>query len=159
MKQAFLDRYGNPDANGDGILDPDWFRENIVVFEAPFPMVLSWRPKDMTRHFQAHRLAGGRIVSALSRIAAAHGLPYLRDHKLDRWGGCFNFRLIRGGDELSVHAWGAAVDWCPDIGRMGSAEDAATYPRFIVEAFEAEGFYWGGNWKVRPDPMHFELQE
>lgn len=157
MTQAFLDYYGNPDADGDGILDVEWFRKNIVVFEAPFLMSLSWRPSEQTRRFQAHRLAGARIVSALSRIGAYKGLPYLHEHKLDRWGGCFNFRLIRGGNELSVHSWGAAVDYCPDLGRMGSAEDAATYPRFIVDAFEAEGFVWGGRWK-RPDAMHFELQ-
>jgi hypothetical protein len=158
VTKAFLDKYGNPDANGDGILDPQWFKENITIFEFPFPLVLSWRPSEQTRRFQAHRLAGARIVSAYSRIGAHKGIPYLREQKLDRWGGCFNFRLVRGGTELSVHAWGAAVDHCPDLGRMGSAEDAATYPRFIVEAFEAEGFVWGGNWK-RPDAMHFELQE
>lgn len=158
MKQAFLDRYGNPDANDDGILDVDWFRENIVVFELPFPLIQSWGAKGEIRRFQAHRLAGARIVAAYSRIGAYKGIPYLRENKLDIWGGCWNFRRAKGWDVLSVHAWGAAVDHCPDIGRMGSAEDAATYPRFIVEAFEAEGLVWGGRWKL-PDAMHFELQE
>lgn len=156
MKKAFLEMFGNPDSDGDGILDPKWFAENIRVFSLPFPMVLAWQPQTTIRRFQAHRLAGPKICAALSRMEQAHGLEYLVERKLDRWGGCFNFRLIRGGNSLSNHAWGTAVDINPDLGRMGNAEDAAAYPHFIVEAFEAEGFYWGGRF-LRPDAMHFEL--
>lgn len=157
MTAAFLARYDNPDANGDGILDVEWATRNLQVFSLPFPLRLSWSPATVITRFQAHRLAGDRIIEALRRVSAARGYTYLRDSKLDRWGGCFNFRPVRGGQGLSSHAWGTAVDYCPDIGRLGSAEDARTYPRFIVEAFEAEGFTWGGLW-ARPDAMHFELQ-
>ena len=158
MTREFLERYGNPDKDGDGILDPDWFRENISVFPLPFPLYLSWEPRKQITRFQAHRLAGAKIVAALARVGAAQGIDYLREHQLDRWGGCFNFRLIRGGSSLSNHSWGTAVDYCPDLGRLGSAEDAASYPRFIVDAFAAQGFVWGGTWD-RPDAMHHELEE
>lgn len=157
MTQAFLDKYGNPDEDGDGVLDRGWFNENIEVFTLPFPLVLSWAPATTVRRFQAHRLAGDRIVAALSRAAAFGGVEELKARKLDRWGGCFNFRLMRGGSTLSAHAWGTAVDFNPDVGRLGSWADARTYPRFIIDAFEAEGFAWGGRW-ARPDAMHFELQ-
>jgi len=157
MTKAFLERYGNPDKDGDGILDAVWFNTNISVFDLPFPMFLSWEPQTMINRFQAHRLAGPWIIGALNLIVESKGLDYLRENKLDRWGGCFNFRLIRGGTTLSNHSWGTAVDYCPDIGRLGSAEDAVAYPRFIIQAFEAQGFVWGGSWD-RPDPMHFERQ-
>ena len=158
MTEAFLQRYGNPDANGDSVLDREWFDANVSVFALPFPLALSWAPATTIRRFQAHRLAGERIIAALSRMAAYKGVDYLRDERLDRWGGCFNFRLMRGGSTLSAHAWGTAVDINPDIGRLGSWPDARTYPRFIIDAFEAEGFAWGGRW-ARPDAMHFELSE
>jgi len=157
MTQAFLAKYGNPDKNGDGILDADWFNANIAVFDLPFPLYLSWEPGTMIKRFQAHRLVGPSIAAALELMAKGEGLDYLRANKLDRWGGCFNFRLIRGGNTLSNHSWGTAVDYCPDIGRLGNAEDVKTYPRFIIQAFEAQGFYWGGNFD-RPDAMHFERQ-
>jgi hypothetical protein len=158
MNVKFISLYGNPDKDGDGILDKEWFAENINVFSLPFPMVLSWQPSKTILKFQAHRLAGDKIISALETMLSAYSLEYIRARKLDRWGGCFNFRLIRGGNELSAHSWGTAVDINPDIGRLGNAEDARQYPRFIVESFTSEGFIWGGLWK-RPDSMHFELKE
>lgn len=157
MTAQFLAKYGNPDINGDMILDQQWFDANISLFALPFMMLCSWPPYATVMRFQAHRFAGPRIIDALKLIAEKHGLNYLRENKLDRWGGCFNFRAIRGGTDLSVHSWGAAVDLNPDIGRLGNAEDAKNYPRFIVEAFEECGFSWGGLW-ARPDSMHFELE-
>lgn len=158
MTQAFIDKYGNPDANGDGILDRDWFDKYITVFPMPWPMLTSWDPVVRVTRFQAHKLVGERIARALQNMADAVGVPFLQERGFDRWGGCFNFRLIRGGNTLSAHSWGTAVDVNPHIGRLGSAPDAAKYPSFIVTAFEAEGFAWGGLWQ-RPDAMHFEVQD
>jgi len=157
MTKAFLEKYGNPDSNGDGILDPAWFLDNIRVFALPFPMVLSWQPTKTILRFQAHKFAGDKIIAALTDILDKYSLDYLRQGKLDRWGGCFNFRLIRGGHELSMHSWGTAVDINPDIGRLGNAHDAVDYPGFIIEAFEKQGFVWGGVWQ-RPDAQHFQLE-
>ena len=159
MTEAFIKRYGHPDANGDGILDRQWFLDNIAVFGAPWPMMTSWDPVVRVVRFQAHKLAGPKIVKALENVAEAVGLDYLVSHGFDRWGGCFNFRLIRGGNTLSNHSWGTAVDFNPHLGRLGSEEDRRTYPRFIVESFRAEGFGWGGDksW-ARADAMHFELE-
>jgi hypothetical protein len=172
MTATFLSHYGNPDVNGDGILDADWFKSNIRVFILPWPMALSWDPQTIISRFQAHKLAGDKIIGALSSMLEAAdkeakkvgfksdaehlGLSWMHSLGLDRWGGCFNFRLVRGGSVLSNHAWGTAVDINPDIGRMGNFEDLSTYPRWIVEAFESAGFYWGGHFE-RPDAMHFEL--
>lgn len=174
MTAAFLEKFGNPDANGDGILDPEWFKENIKVFDLPWPMALSWAPGQVITRFQAHRLAGDLLIKGLSNMLAEAdkvaleitplseaehpGLDFIRRHALDRWGGCFNFRLVRGGNTLSNHAWGTAVDINPQIGRLANFDDLRTYPRWIVQAFEEAGFYWGGHF-ARPDSMHFELHE
>lgn len=156
MTEAFIAKYGNPDKDEDGILDLAWAEENLKVFDFPFPMVLSWSSATVSR-FQAHRLAGPKIQAALRNMAAYKGLEYIKGNRYDRWGGCFNFRLIRGGTTLSAHSWGTAVDINPAIGRLGSRSDASVYPRFIIEAFRVEGFAWGGVW-ARPDAMHFELR-
>lgn len=158
MKQELIEKYGNPSTT-EGKLDRSWYDANIKLFTLPFPMVISWPPYSTIRRFEAHRLAGDRIIAALSKVAAYKGISYLSDNKLDRWGGCFAFRLIRGGNELSNHSWGTAVDINPDIGRLGNHRDAAAYPRFIVDAFKSEGFVWGGDGWERPDAMHFELRD
>jgi hypothetical protein len=157
-KQHLLDTYGNPDANNDGILDLEWTKANLQVFDLPFPMRLSWDTSTVIKRFQAHRLAGRYIFGALQAIVGVKNLAYLRENKLDYWGGCFNFRPMRNGRALSMHAWGIAVDINPQIGRYGSHPDADVYPQFIVKAFKDEGFIWGGDWDY-PDAMHMELAQ
>jgi len=80
-------------------------------------------------------------------------LKYLQENDWDRWGGCFNFRLKRGSNELSTHAWGIAVDINPHIAPFGGDPDKQPY--FIVKAFERRGFEWGGRWSY-PDGQHFQ---
>jgi len=56
---------------------------------------------------------------------------------------------------LSRHAFGLAFDinhWENLPGTRG------LIPIHIVEIFERNGFLWGGRWKKRLDPMHFQLK-
>ena len=154
-----IERYGNPDLNNDKILDLDWAKDHLVVINLPFPMRLSWEPKTTIKRAQCHKLIAEKLTAALEQMASRVPPLNLYDLNLDRWGGCFEFRPIRGGNELSRHSWGVAVDINPDIGRLGNADDAAKYPKFIIESFENAGFIWGGRWKDRPDPMHFEIAQ
>lgn len=144
--------YGDPDA-GDEV-NVGWYEENITGFDAPFPMRLSWN-NEVIHGFIAHRLVGTVIVDALEEIRDKHGYNFLRDYSLDKFGGIFNYRVKKGGSELSTHAWGIAIDWCPAIGKFGSTYYAERYPKVIVDAFKKRGFTWGGDWK-RPDAMHFQ---
>lgn len=66
--------------------------------------------------------------------------------------GCFNPRLKRGIDQLSLHSWGAAVDLNADTNPLGGPGDM---PQSWVNIWEAVGWTWGGRWR-RPDPMHFQ---
>ena len=148
--------YGNPDANGDGILDLQWFAENICVFNMPFPMRLSWKPDVLTQRFQAHRLIGDAVIDALAEIGLAHDDPdYMDNRGYNYWGGSFNFRFAKGDPSLlSTHAWGIAVDINPELGPFGAE---SKQPDFIVEAFKKRGFHWGGDWKMPfTDGMHFQ---
>lgn len=75
--------------------------------------------------------------------------------KLYSFDGCYNLRNSRGTKKLSMHSWGIAVDHNAKTNPLGANGDM-DYE--IVEIFESEGFYWGGNFK-RKDPMHFEFTE
>ncbi len=75
--------------------------------------------------------------------------------KLHSFDGCYNLRYTRGAKKLSMHSWGIAVDHNAKTNPLGADGDIDSE---IVEIFESEGFYWGGNFK-RKDPMHFEFTE
>ncbi|HSQ65938.1 MAG TPA: M15 family metallopeptidase [Polyangiaceae bacterium] len=116
--------------------------------------------------FMVHR----KIAEPLRRVAARVASAMKEDASLARFfdspGGTFNWRRIAGTDTLSMHSWGIAIDL--DTGRSNywrnetTREDAPVhwknhYPPSLVDAFEAEGFVWGGRW-YHFDTMHFEYR-
>ena len=78
--------------------------------------------------------------------------------------GTFNYRSISGTDRLSPHAFGIAIDLASDkrdYWKWASKEDGekrlASYPSELVQAFENNGFVWGGKWS-HFDILHFEYR-
>ncbi len=86
----------------------------------------------------------------------------------------YNYRYVEGTRSRSLHSYGVAVDLVPGsyAGRhaywlwaMSKVKDFWTVPyekRWmvplpVVEAFEKEGFTWGGKWLFF-DTMHFEYR-
>ncbi|UJW87508.1 M15 family metallopeptidase [Devosia sp. SL43] len=80
-------------------------------------------------------------------------------------GGGFNWRVIAGTSQLSVHSFGAAFDINVDFSDYwrwaGVDADPIPFknriPLAVVALFEAEGFIWGGRW-YHYDTMHFEYR-
>ena len=92
-------------------------------------------------------------------------------HELKTWDGCYNFRPVRGYEKkyaaamkagnlakaityLSLHSWGTACDMNASWNQLGTS---GTLSAGFVECFTDAGFKWGGTYKGRRDPMHFEL--
>ena len=76
---------------------------------------------------------------------------------LDDWGYCF--RNIRGSsDKLSNHSSGTAVDLNAVDHPLGKS---GTFPNEKVPMIRAlakkYGMIWGGDFRSRPDEMHFEI--
>ena len=110
-----------------------------------------------------------RIVGPLARVeerlrvlVAAN--PELRQTILPL-GGAFTRRKIAGTDRTSAHSYGIALDINPkrsDYWRWRHGQDlrpqsGRTPAQAIVDAFEQEGFIWGGRW-YHFDTMHFEYR-
>lgn len=150
--EEIIERYGNPDEEGDGVLDADFVKDYLMVGTAPFPLRISWKKDTFTRRVYGHALVVPVIVDALKEIMNFGGAAYLADNGYDEWGGCFNFRPARGNTKLSTHSWGIAVDYCPSLGPWGGVNRV---PQFILDAFEKRGFVNGRNWKPS-DGMHFQ---
>ena len=109
-------------------------------------------------------------AKALARVAARLEALADRDPALKRYilpvAGHFYWRTIAGSGRLSAHSFGIAIDLNVQYGPYWrwSGRNApevraarARYPQAVVDAFEAEGFIWGGKWHSF-DFMHFEYR-
>jgi hypothetical protein len=104
----------------------------------------------------------GRVAARLEKELPEHPewKAYLQD-----LGGTFNWRTVAGTSQLSAHSFGIAIDLNPAHGaywRWSKFDPSdmsfrLRFPAGIVEAFEAEGFIWGGKWWAY-DLMHFEYR-
>jgi len=83
---------------------------------------------------------------------------------VEQLGGTFNWRAIAGTSRRSAHAYGIAMDLDTrqsNYWRWEQKDGPLTWrnrlPQSIVDAFEDEGFIWGGRW-YHYDTMHFEYR-
>jgi hypothetical protein len=115
--------------------------------------------------FLGHRVwFHARAAPALARVAARLRRALAADASLaafvTRLGGTVVERTIAGTDRPSAHSWGIAIDLDParaDYWRWQKGGWRHRMPQAIVDAFEAEGFIWGGRW-FHYDTMHFEYR-
>ena len=83
--------------------------------------------------------------------------PKIEALNLHWYGGCYAPRSVRGSDsKLSCHAFAAAIDLDPEHEPMNRAHQT-NMPQLVIDAFKAEGAYWGGDFRSRQDPMHFQF--
>ncbi len=103
----------------------------------------------------AFRRVEARLEKALAADPSLE--PFFRDV-----GGTFVWRSIAGTDRQSAHSYGVSIDLnvkLSDYWRWQKPGEPLVWknrvPQAIVDAFEAEGFIWGGRW-YHYDTMHFE---
>lgn len=149
--------YGNPRGlKNPSVVNPMWTVDNLTWVRPAYGLYYDGRA---VSRFQAHK----KVVESLEAIfteikTAAGGDPAkLREWGADQFGGCFNYRLKRGGGTLSCHAYGAAIDLDPARNGMGDATPNFTPTHPVVQAFKAAGWVWGGDWSGKGvDAMHFQ---
>lgn len=148
--------YGNPRGR-NGQPSPKWMSENLVKVIPPYQMFYAGQP---IKSFQMHKKCAADTVRALELInqAAKGSKNLLTESGANVFGGSFNFRLMRGGNRLSMHSWGCAIDLDPANNALhDETPKFAKYP-FVIEAFEKVGAVWGGRWAGRScDGMHFQF--
>ena len=91
------------------------------------------------------------VVDHLVRETVAQGYAL-------RHGECWGFanRPIRGTRRPSNHSWGLAVDLNARTNPM-QATLRTDMPAAMVERWTSRLFRWGGDYRGRKDPMHFEF--
>lgn len=151
--------YGNPDPDGDGVPSRAWEDANLVRVNFPWTACLAWDVSKTVKSARVHKLVAPSLERIFGVIWARAG--YSQDQiermRLHLFGGAYNFRLKRGGHTLSMHSYGCALDLDPEHNGMGRpwAPLAGGMPMLAVEAFEDEGWTFGGRW-ANPDAMHFQ---
>lgn len=126
----------------------------------PFSFPLAWDADQRISSFSCHRLVAEPLTRIFAEAAAYFGETTFRDMRLDRFGGCFNYRPMRGGTSLSTHSWGIAVDLDPINNGLNTRAPAALFSRPEYEPFwklvEAEGAVSLGR-AIGRDWMHFQF--
>lgn len=118
--------------------------------------LVPWTFRDHTllvhrRAEPAFRKVAARLDSALAKDATL--APFFDGM------GTFIWRPIAGTNRPSAHSFGISLDLNPARSHYWRTDPKAPWknsvPQAIVDAFEAEGFAWGGRW-FHYDTMHFE---
>lgn len=122
------------------------FVRNLIMMEFPYPLEYLDAP---ITHCTVHRLAGPNLWAALSLIQE-RGLQ----GEFKRYAGVYCYRPKRGVQQMSMHAFGIAIDGDAEKYPLGSAD---RYPDEVIECFRQFGWFYGGDFSGRKDPMHFQL--
>ena len=151
---ALESRFGRHEFGMDGQVSERWERANLTTIDIPWVMWLAWDKKVAIYKIRCNRQVSSSLGSILQKINRLFKNDITK-LGLDMYGGCYNYRMIRNRNRLSVHAWGAAIDLNPGANQLGTKGNMSPG---VVEIFEDAGWTWGGQWK-RSDPMHFQATQ
>ena len=145
-----INKYGTPNAEGKGYIT------QIVL---PYPMY--YDGKKVTK-ISCHKLVADKLLAIFNDILEFYGQDAICDLKIDDYGGCFNYRLMRGGTKLSVHSWGCAIDLNPSRNLLKETSKTARFARIeykpMIDIFYKHGFESLGREK-NYDWMHFQVKD
>ena len=119
--------------------DPAWVRANIRTERVP---ILG----DVT----CHRILFPQLRAALTEVVQRGLADKIHPGE---YAGCYYPRFIAGTTQLSLHAFGIALDLNVPGNLRGTRGEI---DRDVVRIFKKWGFTWGGDW-AWTDPMHFEM--
>jgi hypothetical protein len=133
---------------------------NLTVIKLPYPMRIAWDMKSAVRAMQCHKLLADSFLNVFNDLQAHYTYKTLVELNIDVFGGCYNFRQMRGGQSWSRHSWGIAIDLDPVNNGLHVPWKSAEFSREayapMVDIFYKHGFYSYGKEK-NYDAMHFEI--
>lgn len=145
--------YGDP-------RNPGWHSVSLVPFTPPWTMSFKDDNGKLhpVSHFDVHRKIIAAMTAAFAEVWEHYGRTQaaIEAVGLHWYGGCYNFRPVRGSARLSCHAFGAAIDLDPEHNPMNRSH-VSHMPQPVVDAFKKQGAFWGGDFRSRQDPMHFQF--
>jgi len=150
--QNAIKKYGFPNEN------PNY----LTVLNLPYPMRLAWDKNVFVKKITCHKLVSNKLELIFKDILNNYGIDKIKELGIDIYGGCFNFRKMRGGNDYSRHSWGIAIDLDPERNLLKETSKTARFARPeykpMIDIFYKHGFVSLGREK-NYDWMHFEIKE
>ena len=150
--QNAIKKYGFPTEN------PNY----LTVLNLPYPMKLAWDKNVFVNKITCHKLVVDKLELIFKEILHYYGLEKIKELGIDIYGGCYNFRKMRGGNDYSRHSWGIAIDLDPERNLLKETSKTARFARKeykpMIDIFYKYGFVSLGREQNR-DYMHFEIKE
>jgi hypothetical protein len=151
--QQVSKKYGTPNITGDGYL---------VKINLPYPMRIAWDTDSIVTSMMCHKLVANNFSAVFTDILTHYGLDKIKELGIDLFGGCFNYRKMRGGSAWSMHCWGIAIDLDPARNTLKETKATARFahPEYkpMIDIFYKHGFISLGVEKDY-DWMHFEIKQ
>jgi hypothetical protein len=150
--QEIKSKYGEPDEKGG----------YLTTITLPYPMRLAWDLNSKVTKMRCHKLVADKFKAIFADLLTTYGLPKIQELGIDLFGGCFNYRAMRGGSDWSRHSWGIAIDLDPTRNDLKTHWDACQFskPEYkkMIEIFYKHGFVSLGLEKGY-DGMHLETKD
>jgi len=151
--KQIISKYGKPNVTGEGYL---------MTIQLPYPMRLAWDTDTLVHSMRCHKLVGARFLAVFNEIHRVYGYDRIKELGIDLFGGCFNFRKMRGGNDWSTQSWGIAIDLDPSRNQLKETSKTARFARpeykAMIDIFYKHGFESLGREK-NYDWMHFQIKE
>jgi hypothetical protein len=148
-----IKKYGQPSVTGD---------KYLVTVNLPYPMRLAWDIDSTVTKLRCHTLVADKFSAVFKDLLDHYGYEKIVELGIDLYGGCFNYRKMRNGNEWSKHAWGIAIDLDPARNTLKETKRTARFakPEYkpMIDIFYKHGFISLGVEKDY-DWMHFEIKE
>jgi hypothetical protein len=151
--KQIIAKYGKPNVTGEGYL---------VTIQLPYPMRIAWDTDTSVTRMRCHKLVADNFLAVFNEIHREYGYAKIKELGIDLFGGCFNFRKMRGGNDWSTHSWGIAIDLDPARNQLKETSKTARFARpeykKMIDIFYKHGFISLGR-ERNFDWMHFQIKE
>ena len=151
--QQVTKKYGAANITGAGYL---------VKIKLPYPMRIAWDLDSSVNSMMCHKLVADNFTAVFNEILSVYGYDKIKELGIDLFGGCFNYRKMRGGNALSMHSYGLAIDLDPARNLLKESSKTARFARpeykAMIDIFYKHGFISLGREK-NFDWMHFQISD